>query len=175
LEAGDPLSELDRILASWARKDREAAELAAKRAARERDLKQEYLDRFIDACRKEVEPAMQAVRGRLKLNGGEGIIEERLDGDGTVHSPRLTLWMSLEGDIVGKPRRDTCPHLRIAADVTRREVHVSARDADDSSGGNGVRKYIWQLSDLTHDRITHELVSIVWRTVTMAVPRVAAV
>ncbi len=108
---------------------------------------------------------MEAVLRQLEHSGGAGIIEEHGAGEARVRYPRLMLWMSLEGDIDGIPRYDRNPYIQFDADHVKREVQVSEGDMWLGSGGNRSGPVgVWQLSELTSDRVTQELLTIVRRS-----------
>jgi len=156
----DPLSEIDVILAGVAAKDRESVA----RSAHEHDVREEFLHEFQLRCEREVRPAMEAVLARLRSSGGGGLIEEHPGGEARVSTPRLTLWMSLEGPLVGNPRPDRDPYLQLDADVNAREVQLSEGDMwQGAGGGHSGRMGEWQLSELTGARVSEELLGILRR------------
>lgn len=79
---------------------------------------------------------------------------------------RRTFWMSLEGDIVGGPHADRNPHLQLDADAGRRDVKTTEVDkwCDGDRGfsclGSSGPKGVWQLAEVTAERVTRELVDI---------------
>jgi hypothetical protein len=158
--ATDPLAGLDPILAAVAQRDRDAAEITADRL----DAGQKFLDDFATACATEVRPAMDAVLERLRQLGGGGLIEEHPGGEARFRSPRLALWMSLKGEMVGEPRLDRFPYLLFEADVQGRKVQVDEGDMWRGAGGHtSGRVGVWQISDLTRQRVTEELLAIARR------------
>ena len=126
-----PLAEIDAIVARVALKNREAAESSARTV----DEREEFISAFRTACQTELRPAMQAVLERLQSAGGGGVIEEHPGGEPRFPAPRLTLWMSLAGEITGTPRVDRCPYLEIEADVAKRRAQVSEGDMWRGGGG----------------------------------------
>jgi hypothetical protein len=156
----DPLFELGPVLAAVAQRDSESAEAARVRAALER----KFLDDFAKACMQEIRPAMSAVLIRLQQLGGDGIIEEHPGGEARFRKPRITLWMSLKDKIVGEPRLDRHPYLLFEADFESQRVQVDEGDMWRGAGGNFSGSVgVWDLTQLTHDRVTKELLSIAHR------------
>jgi len=156
----DPLAGFGPILAAVAQRDRDSAEVTADRL----DAGKKFLDDFAAACEKEVRPAMDAVLERLRQLGGGGLVEEHPGGEARFRSPRLALWMSLKGEIVGEPRLDRYPYLLLEADVEGRKVQVDEGDMWRGAGGNtSGRVGVWELSDLTRQRVTEELLAIARR------------
>ena len=95
----DPLSEIGSILAALNRSDQRSAESASRLL----EARHEFVEQFQAVCKSDVRPAMEAVMQRLRQDGGDGLIEEHPGGEARVSTPRLTLWMSLQGEIVGAP------------------------------------------------------------------------
>jgi len=158
--ATDPLAGFDPILAAVAQRDRDAAEITADRL----DAGQKFLDEFAAACATEVRPAMDAVLERLRQRGGGGLVEEHPGGEARFRSPRLALWMSLKGEMVGEPRLDRFPYLLFEADVQGRKVQVDEGDMWRGAGGHtSGRVGSWEISDLTRRRVTEELLAIARR------------
>jgi hypothetical protein len=158
--ASGPLAEIDSIVANVALKNREAAESSARTA----DEREEFSSGFRTACQTELRPAMQAVLERLQAAGGGGVIEEHPGGEPRFPAPRLTLWMSLAGEIAGAPRVDRCPYLEIEADVAKRRAQVSEGDMwRGGGGGRSGRVAEWQLPELTYEHVVQELLSIARR------------
>ena len=157
----DPLSGFDAVQAAVAQKTRQSAE----HSAHELDDQQDFVVDFETVCQREVRPAMQAVLERLHRNGGGGTIEEHPGGEARVRTPRLTLWMSLEGEIEGLARPDRHPYLQLDADVAERQVEISEGDMwRGAGGGHSGRIGSWQLSDVHYDRIVDELLNIAHRS-----------
>jgi hypothetical protein len=122
------------------------------------------LDDFAKACAAEVRPAMDAVVSRLQQLGGGGAVEEHSGTEVRFRSPRVTLWMSLKGDIVGEPRLDRYPYLQLEADVERRKVQVDEGDMWRGAGGHSSgRVATWDVSELTGAKVTGELLAIARR------------
>ncbi len=158
--ASDPLAGFGPILAAVAQRDRSAAEVSADRL----DAGRKFLDDFATACETEVRPAMDAVLERLRQLGGDGLVEEHPGGEARFRSPRVALWMSLKGEIVGEPRLDRYPYLLLEADVEGRKVQVYEGDMWRGAGGNTSRRVgAWEVSDLTRQRVTEALLAIARR------------
>ena len=158
--AADPLAGFGPILAAVAQRERATADASADRL----DGGRKFLDDFTAACQTEVRPAMDAVVERLRQLGGDGLVEEHPGGEARFRSPRLALWMSLRGEIVGEPRLDRYPYLLLEADVEGRRVQVDEGDMWRGAGGNTSRRVgAWEVSDLTRQRVTETLLSIARR------------
>jgi hypothetical protein len=128
-------------------------------------VRQQFLDDFTSTCEQNVRPVMQEVRERLQRNGGGAIIDGRSDGDSPTPNPRLTMWMSLDGDILDGPQPEQHPHHQFEADITRTQVHISESGTKSSTGSdNGNLKLTWQLSEVTRDRVARELLAILQRS-----------
>jgi hypothetical protein len=125
---------------------------------------QKFLDEFAKACATEVRPAMDAVLERLRQLGGDGLVEEHSGGEARFPNPRLTLWVSLKGEIVGEPRLDRFPYLQLEADVERRKVQVDEGDMWRGAGGHSSgRVGAWDVDELRRDRIIKELLAVALR------------
>jgi hypothetical protein len=158
--ATDPLEAFGPLLAAVAQKDRDSDELTADRL----EAGQKFLEDFAAACATEVRPAMEAVLERLRQLGGGGLVEEHPGGEARFHNPRLALWMSLKGEIVGEPRLDRYPYLQLEADVEKRKVQVDEGDMWRGAGGHSSgRVGAWDVAELTGDRITKELLAVAGR------------
>jgi hypothetical protein len=158
--ATDPLAELGPVLAAVAQRDRESAEDAAARA----ELGRKFSDDFGKACAQQIRPAMSAVLKRLQQLGGDGLIEEHPGGQARFQKPRIALWMSLKDKIVGDPRPDRHPYLLFEADVESQNVQVDEGDMWRGAGGNFSGCVgMWEVTELTYDRVIKELLSIAHR------------
>jgi hypothetical protein len=118
-------------------------------------------DEFGSVCEEQIRPAMQAFLERLRLNGGGGLLEER-DGVGARVSPRVRLWMSLSGELIGRPRRDQHPYLQLDFDITRKRVSVEEGDMWKGHGTSGPAG-AWILSEITGDTVTAALLGVLRR------------
>ncbi len=140
-------------------------ERSAESAAHVIEDRESFIDEFRAVCEAQVRPAMQAVLDRLRLEGGDGLIEEHPGGEPRVATPRLTLWMSLQGPIDGAPRQDRNPHLQLDADVVGRVVRVSEGDSWRSGGaGHSGPAGTWKLPDVNRATVVSELLEIVRRS-----------
>jgi hypothetical protein len=156
------LGQIDTILADLAERDRSSAVAVASMV----DSQQAFLSDFAKACREEVRPAMEAVLERLSAGGGGGSIDEHPGGGTRFSTPRLTLWMSLQGHIVGTARPDRHPYLQLDADLLKQEVRVTEGDMWSGSGsGHSGPTGAWQISEITQERVAEELVAILRRSV----------
>jgi hypothetical protein len=157
----DPLVEIDEILQRRSRNQRQLAEASAEQETQ----RVKFLDDFAAVCERTVRPAMEAALGRLRQNGGGGLVQETA---GSVSAtPRLTLWMSLEGDIDGSPRQDRHPYLQLDADASKRQVEVSEGDMWRGIGTHtSGRVRSWQLGEITTEAVTEAIISILRRAVT---------
>jgi hypothetical protein len=106
---------------------------------------------------------MQAVLERLHALGGGGLIEQHAGDEARYGAPRLALWMSLKGEVVA-PRMDRYPYLLFEADEQTRKVQVDEGDMWRGAGGNtSGRVGAWEVTDLTLQRVTDELLAITKR------------
>jgi hypothetical protein len=160
--AGDALVEIDHIMQK--RLDDETR--SAEHSAQIRADRAEFSVMFTQVCADRVRPEMEEVLGRLRKDGGGGLIEEQLEDLRFDRAHRLTLWMSLSDEITGSPRQDRHPYLRLEADVGKRCVIVSEGDMWQGHGGNSSgRTGAWQLSEITGDVVAQEAVAILRRSV----------
>jgi len=154
--ADDVLAAFGPLVAAVAQRDRDSAEVGAERLA----AREKFLADFATACETEVKPAMNAVRQRLRDLGGDALVEEHPGGEARFAKPRIALWMSFEGE-VGLPRLDRHPYLLFEADDEERKVQVDEGDMWRGAGGNSSgRAGKWEVSELTQDRVTRELLAI---------------
>jgi hypothetical protein len=137
---------------------------SAESAAHVLENRQAFFDAFHEVCSTEVRPAMQAVLDRLAQEGGGGLIEEHPGGEARVSTPRLTLWMSLQGTIEGAPRLDRNPYLQVDADVTDRVIRLTEGDSWRGGGaGHSGPAGTWKPADVTRELVTRELLGIIGR------------
>jgi hypothetical protein len=149
-QPADPLHEVDEILNERRARIREAQA----QTERTQSIEQEFLRQFHDLCDREVAPAMQAVLDRLRHDGGGGLIQTHPGGEPRFSKPSVTLWMSLEGEIIGSPREDRDPYFRIDADPAH--LHVEVRQGDMWEGGGTHSSgpvETWRIEDTTFDRV----------------------
>src|ERR1700728_1252436 len=95
----DPLADIGAVLSALKERDEQSAESTAHLL----EGRQAFFDEFHEVCRTEVRPAMQTVLERLRQEGGDGLIEEFPGGEPRVSTPRLTLWLSLQGPFDDAP------------------------------------------------------------------------
>jgi hypothetical protein len=156
----DRLGEIDSVMAARAQRITAATD----RQVHADESRQAFLAGFATACEQEIRPAMQAVIDRLRRNGGGGEIDVGHGGPGHPSDPRLTLWMSLDGEIVGHPRPDRQPYLQLDGDSSIRAVHVTEGDMWQGHGGNhSGRVADWQLTEITGELVTTHVVKILGR------------
>jgi hypothetical protein len=156
----DPLDEVDRILNDYACALRELAERTTQLQAEQRA----FLEDFAALCENEVCPVMEEVVTRLRKNGGGGFVHFQPDGGTASTTPRLTLWMSLDGEINGSPRQDRHPYFQLDADRVRRRVKVSAGDMWEGRGSHHSGPLgLWELTALTAEAVIEEILTILRR------------
>jgi len=161
----DPLADIGAIVAALNKQDAQAAESAAQVLKGRED----FFDEFRRVCTEEVRPAMQAVLDRLRQEGGDGLIEEHPGGEPRVATPRLTLWMSLQGPIEGAPRQDRHPYLQVDADVAGRVMRITEGDSWHGGGaGTSESAGTWKPADVTQALVVTELLAIVRRSARIA-------
>jgi hypothetical protein len=159
--ATDSLADIGVVLAALKQRDARSAESAANVL----EGRQAFFDEFRGVCEAEVRPAMQDVLDRLRQEGGDGLIEEHPGGEPRVSTPRLTLWMALQGDIDGAPRQDRNPYLQIDADVSGRVIRLTEGDSWRGGGeGHSGSAGTWKPADVTHELVVQELLEIVRRS-----------
>ena len=155
-ETEDPISEIDEILEHWT--DRQH-QLAAREAQAQAESKR-FLDEFKELSEHVIKPAMDQIIQRLRKDGGGGLIWD--GGSTTMHRPRLVLWMSLEGDIIGAPRQDLNPYLQLDADVAHRRIDVWEGDMWQKQGTSRSTAP-WQLNEVSTKSVTERVVAILER------------
>jgi hypothetical protein len=114
----DPLVEIDQIVDHWSHLRQQSVEEQA-HAELERE---QFLQEFQDITRSVIRPTMARAIERLRKDGGGGLIEEHAPD--SLHKLRVTLWMSMEGEIAGSPRQDLNPFLQLDADLANRRIDV---------------------------------------------------
>jgi hypothetical protein len=159
--SADPLGEIDLALAALNEKDKQSTENASLLL----EARQDFLDEFHAVCRTAVRPAMESVLDRLRQDGGDGLIEEHPGGEPRVSTPRLTLWMSLQGELTGAPRLDRHPYLQLDADIENRLIRLTEGDSWNSQGtGHSGSAGTWSPTDVTRALVVEELLAIVLRS-----------
>jgi hypothetical protein len=158
----DPLAEIDHLL----QKRLDDEQRAAARSAQVRTDRSDFSTEFTTVCEQQVRPPMEAILKRLRRNGGGGVIEEGAEDESRHRQHRLTLWMSLSGEIDGSPRQDRHPYLQLDADVDKRSVVVSEGDMWQGHGGNRSGKVgEWRLPDITATLVTQQALAVLRRSV----------
>ena len=158
----DPLAEIDRLMEKRSDDVRRSADRSAQLLAD----RSEFSAEFATICEQQVRPPMQAIIERLRRNGGGGLIEETVEDPSRHPGHRLTLWMSLNGEIAGSPSPDLHPYLQLHTDVNKRCVVVSEGDMWQGHGGSRSGKIgEWWLSEITAGRVTNEALDILRRSV----------
>ena len=157
----DPLAEIDVLMQKQLDDDQRSADdttrIAADRA--------KFATEFTAACDQQIRPPMEVILERLRQNGGGGQIEERPDDRTRHHSHRLTLWISLRGEIMGAPRQDRHPYFELEANVDKRLVTISAGDMWNGRGGSkSGRVGERPLAEITDTFITAEVLGIIRRS-----------
>jgi hypothetical protein len=148
--------EIDQIVHHWNDLRHEAAAEEEQNEA-ERD---EFLERFGRLVDTVVLPAMESVLARLRANGGGGRIEQ--DDEERLHRPRVTLWMSMDGEITGSPRQDRHPFMQLDADTPTRRVEVREGDMVNQQGASRAAAP-WTLDEITPERVTERIIAILRR------------
>ncbi len=158
----DPLAEIDHLLQKRLDDERRAAA----HSAQVRTDRSDFSTGFTSVCEQQVRPSMEAILERLRRNGGGGVIEEGAEDVSRHRRHRLTLWMSLSGEIEGSPRQDRHPYLQLDADVDKRSVVVSEGDMWQGHGGNRSGKVgEWRLAEITAPLVTEEALAVLRRSV----------
>jgi len=82
-------------------------------------------------------------------------------------TPRLTLWMSLEGETHRSPRQDRHPYLQLDADAAKGQVEVPEGDMWQGVGTHtSGRARSWQLPEITKEAVSQAIVAILRRAAT---------
>lgn len=158
----DPLIEIDHIVDHWSHLRQEFAD----EEARTEIEREHFLQQFHDITQSVIRPTMESAVERLRKDGGDGLIEEHdLDA---LHKPRVILWMSMEGVIVGFPRQDLNPFLRLDANVVHRRIDVWEGDMVEKQGTSRASSPL-ALSDVTSDNVMERIVDILRRAGTHGV------
>ena len=157
----DPLAEIDVLL----QKQLEDEQRSADDTARALAARAKFADDFTALCDLTARPPMEVILERLRQNGGGGLIDERPADVTRHHSHRLTLWMSLRGEINGTPRQDRHPYLELEANVDRGLVKISEGDVWNGHGGRtSGRVGERPLAEITDTFITSEVLAVIRRS-----------
>jgi len=119
-------------------------------------------EEFASVCVFTVRPAMQSFLDRLRVHGGGGLLEERADVQGAGVAARIRLWMSLSGELIGRPRQDQHPYLQLDLDVVEQHVNVSEGDMWKGHGTSGPVGF-WIASEITTAGVMQSLIGILRR------------
>jgi hypothetical protein len=152
----DPISEIDDILEHWTDRQHQLAE----REARAQAEAKRFLEEYKELSEHVIKPAMEQIIQRLRKDGGGGLTWE--GGSTTTHRPRLVLWMSLDGEIIGAPRQDLNPYLQLDADVAHRRIDVWEGDMWQKQGTSRSTAP-WQLNEISTKSVTERVVAILER------------
>ncbi len=156
--SSDLLEEVDHIFEMRSRGLNDSAE----RDSREDTERSRLQEEFTSVSAQQIRPAMQAFLERLRTNGGGGLLEERAGVQGAGVAPRVRLWMSLSGELIGRPRHDQHPYLQLDFDIARRQVNVTEGDMWKGHGTSGPVG-AWIASEITGDLVTTSLLSVLRR------------
>lgn len=119
-------------------------------------------EEFSAVCASTVRPAMESFLERLRANGGGGLVEERSGVQGAGVAPRIRLWMSLSGELIGRPRGDQHPYLQLDLDVTQQQVNLAEGDMWKGHGNSGPVGS-WITSEITGTMVTESLLDVLRR------------
>ena len=137
--------------------------LRSRRTARSKS--NNFLKEFEDLTDTVIRPTMEMAVERLRTDGGDGLIEEHhLDA---LHKPRVTLWMSMQGE-VASPRQDLNPFLQLDADVANRRITVWEGDMVKNQGTSRATSP-WTPSEVTPESIMDRIVGVLRRAGTHGV------
>jgi len=144
------------------RSERARREDEYERRLEERRL--QFLQAYSELCARLVRPTMDIVLDRLRQDGGGGRIVEHPGGEPRFTLPQITLWMSLEGELVGEGREDRHPYFRLDADPARGIVRVHQGDMWLGGGSHASGETdTWQLAEITKELIEQRIVEILRR------------
>jgi hypothetical protein len=153
---------IDQIVGHW-------TELRHEKATKEEEAEAER-ERFLDNFRKLdeaiIQPAMEATLTELRKDGGGGQIDVRKED--LMHRPRVTLWLSLEGEIKGTPDQGKNPYLQLDADVAHRQVAVWEGDMWMKEGVSRDTAP-FKMDEITTESITERILGILKRAATHGV------
>ncbi len=154
----EALSEVDHIFEMRSRRIRGAAQRQSDESTERARLGAE----FSDVCERQILPAMWEFLKRLRKNGGGGLLEEREGIQGAGVAPRVRLWMSLSGELIGRPRGDQHPYLQLDYDIARQQVNVFEGDMWKGRGTSGPVG-AWTVAEITNALVTESLLGILRR------------
>jgi hypothetical protein len=161
-EHDESIGKIDQLVSHWSDLRQESVEKQAKAKA-ERD---QFLKEFQDLTQAVIRPTMEAAVARLQRDGGDGMIEERQED--VFHRERLTLWMSLQGQIAGSPRQDLNPYLQLGVDAGNLRIDVWEGDMWERQGSSRATTP-WHLHEVTPETVTKRILDILRRAGTHGV------
>jgi hypothetical protein len=154
----DSLSEVDHIFEMRSRRIDGSAQRQSDQSAERTRLRAE----FSTACREQILPAMRGFLERLRMNGGGGLLEEREGVQEAGVAPRVRLWMSLAGELIGRPRQDQHPYLQLDYDADQQQVNVAEGDMWKGHGTSGPVG-TWIAREITNSMVTESLIGVLRR------------
>jgi hypothetical protein len=154
----DALAEVDQIFEIRSRGLSHSAESQAREDIERTRLYEEFSSLSTDVIR----PAMQAFLERVRMNGGGGLLEVRDGVQEAGVSPRIRLWLSLSGELIGRPRQDQHPYLQLDFDLAQQLVNVAEGDMWKGHGASGPVGS-WIVSEITDAVVTESLLGILRR------------
>jgi hypothetical protein len=167
-QEGERLAKIDRILSEHLGAVRAVSEQVSELQEGQRA----FLDGFASKCDNELIPTMQAIVAHLVQNGGGGLVDYVPLGGRSSGRPTLTLWMSLDRDVIGIPSYDRLPYLELVAHAQPMKVEVSEGDIWEEgdawvSVGSHSRGIAgaWDLRDVTADLVADRVAAILTRAV----------
>jgi hypothetical protein len=156
--SADALREVDQIFEARSRGLSRTAE-SQERADTERTR---LYEEFSSTSATVIRPAMEAFLERVRTNGGGGLLEVRDGVQEAGVSPRVRLWLSLSGELIGRPRRDQHPYLQLDFDLALQLVNVAEGDMWKGHGSSGLVGS-WIVSEITDAVVTESLLGILRR------------
>jgi hypothetical protein len=158
ISAADALREVDQIFETRSRGLSHTAE-SQERADTERTR---LYEEFSSTSATIIRPAMEAFLERVRTNGGGGLLEVRDGVQEAGVSPRVRLWLSLSGELIGRPRQDQHPYLQLDFDIALQLVSVAEGDMWKGHGSSGPVGS-WIVSEITDAVVTESLLGILRR------------
>jgi hypothetical protein len=150
---------IDHIVGHWT----ELRHEKSTKEARVEAEREQFLEDFRKLDESIIQPAMEATLKELRKDGGGGRIDVRQED--LMHRPRVTLWMSLEGEIGGVPHQDKNPYLQLDADVAHRQVAVWEGDMWMKEGVSRDTAP-FKMDEVTTESVTERILGILQRAAT---------
>lgn len=150
---------IDHIVGHWT----ELRHEKSTKEARVEAEREQFLEDFRKLDESIIQPAMEATLKELRKDGGGGRIDVRQED--LMHRPRVTLWMSLEGEIRGVPHQDKNPYLQLDADVAHRQVAVWEGDMWMKEGVSRDTAP-FKMDEVTTESVTERILGILQRAAT---------